>query len=106
MKYCLLHLAGVPPIEVKARLAHKTISMLVSHYVKHLPSDYKSGNYFGVSPVKIGDYQTSENTWDNWLLFKLLKVSQKFKKFESVKSVLIGLLGEGSEKETLLLASF
>jgi hypothetical protein len=102
----MLNLAGVPPIEVKARLAHKTISMLVSHYVKHLPEDYRSGNYFGVAPVTVANHKTSENAWDNWLLFKLLKVSQRFKKFDSVKSALIGLLEKGSEKESLQLASF
>jgi hypothetical protein len=56
--------------------------------------------------VTVANHRTSENAWDNWLLFKLLKVSQKFKKFDSVKSALIGLLEEGSEKESLQLASF
>lgn len=105
----LLTLSGVDALGVSTRLGHSTISMIVNHYVTIFPADYGGHkdvwNYLGVGPVSVSGYKTKETAWDNFILFQLLKYSEKFGIKNEIKEIIVREL-TGVEQEMLQVADF
>jgi hypothetical protein len=78
----MLTLCGQDVLSIIQRTGHKDVRMLVSHYAKFMPNDFRIGQssqeYLDLDRVELGGKLVAESIWDQWLLMQALQASRKF----------------------------
>lgn len=78
----MLTLSGQDVLSIIQRTGHKDVRMLVSHYAKFMPSDFKIGQtmpeYLELDLVELGGQPLSECIWDQWLLAQALQAAHQY----------------------------
>lgn len=73
----LMTLSGHDLLSITHRTGHANLRMLVNHYAKFLPEDYRLGmsfgQYTGCSELRLDGQRVEESAYDQWLLTLALK---------------------------------
>jgi hypothetical protein len=84
--------------------------MIQEHYSVNPPSDYGGSknveSYYGIKPVQVCGVTTSENAYDNFVLWCFLKQMDRWGFIDLAKKCVIQELKQDSAEDTLSIASF
>ncbi len=103
-------LSGHDLLSITHRTGHANLRMLVNHYAKFLPADYKMGHsfddYVGLGNLLINGQRVLESSYDQWLLQTALEFAVKSSNQDFVDIVKQLNSGAQSDKKPRKVVSF